>query len=886
MTERDLEKLKEMPVPPPGRNARDAAIEAALAAFDASQLASPAGSAQAEPERLGKDSAKGNVVPLRQTETTRTPRSFRMNFSSRPTQALAASLVALVAAAPFAFERMTRSGLNFDAVSTELHGAMGHVDSTPAPMQRTPAAQPNPHEQDAARYAAAPPPPPPPSAAKPAPSDAPRDAVARAEENKVAGGGGAPGPAPAATANSTGASNGVALSDKFENIGAEERIAELGATTARKGNRKTDFIVVPDPNIPDEISRGLGGAPKDGTVVISQSPAGTSVRQDQLANGETSRDRLAKAKQSLGADDTGLNANPAYAPAASPASTPQASTTTASPASQAVATLEAGYPPHAAAKRDLDALVGGRRLESDKFAAAPATMPAQPHDSYAWMGQSDEKKAIVLEENRDKFESKEINAVKQVASEPVSTFSVDVDTASYAFVRRALNAGHLPPKDAVRVEEMINYFPYNYPAPESAEVPFKPTVSVFAAPWNPQHKLVHVAIKGYDLKSAERPRANLVLLMDVSGSMEPADRLPLIKNAFRMLVDQLQPDDTIGIVTYASGSGIALTPTRVADKWKILSAIDSLGAGGSTAGAAGIADAYRLAEANFEKRAVNRIILATDGDFNVGITDQNELKSYIERKRQSGIFLSILGVGQGNHNDALMQTLAQNGNGTAAYVDTLSEARKVLVDESSSTLFTIAKDVKVQIEWNPERIAEYRLVGYETRNLRREDFNNDRVDAGDIGSGHTVTAIYEVTPVGAPRISDDLRYGKKFAIANPDARTTAPETSAQPSRAEGNLSGELGFLKLRYKRPAEETSQLVSLPITDADRTFADTASDDVRFSTAVAAFGQILKGEPYTLGFGYDDIVNLAQGARGSDPFGYRAEFLNLVRIAKSARP
>ncbi len=301
--------------------------------------------------------------------------------------------------------------------------------------------------------------------------------------------------------------------------------------------------------------------------------------------------------------------------------------------------------------------------------------------------------------------------------EPVSTFSIDVDTASYAFVRRALNAGQLPPKDAVRVEEMINYFPYSYPGPESAETPFKPTVSVFQSPWNKTNKLVHVAIKGYDLKSTERPRANLVFLMDVSGSMGPADRLPLVKNAFRLLVDQLKPDDTVGIVTYASGSGIALEPTKVAEKSKILAAIDRLGAGGSTAGAAGIADAYRLAEAAFDQKAVNRVILATDGDFNVGITDQSELKGFIERKRQSGIFLSILGVGQGNHNDALMQTLAQNGNGTAAYVDTLTEARKVLVDESSSTLFTIAKDVKLQIEWNPAQVAEYRLIGYETRTL-------------------------------------------------------------------------------------------------------------------------------------------------------------------------
>lgn len=519
--------------------------------------------------------------------------------------------------------------------------------------------------------------------------------------------------------------------------------------------------------------------------------------------------------------------------------------------------------------------------------AAPMAMRAAPYglgaaenrklDGLAWMRrEADERPApqIADLESRDKFDAKEINPVKQVAEEPVSTFSVDVDTASYSFVRRALNAGQLPPKDAVRVEELINYFPYAYPAPGTAEVPFKPAVTVFTSPWNTNNKLVHVAIKGYDLKSAERPRANLVLLMDVSGSMAGPDRLPLVKNAFRLLVDQLQPDDTIGIVTYASGSGIALEPTKIADKAKILSAIDALGAGGATAGAAGIADAYRLAEAGFDKSAVNRIILATDGDFNVGITDRDELKGFIERKRQSGIFLSILGVGRGNHNDALMQTLAQNGNGTAAYVDTLNEARKVLVDEASSTLFTIAKDVKVQIEWNPQAVSEYRLIGYETRHLKREDFNNDRVDAGDIGSGHTVTAIYEVTPVGAPKLVDDLRYAAK------------PAAGAEKSKsAAGTAANELGFLKLRYKRPKEDVSNLLELPITNTSAAL-DSSAADVRFSTAVAAFGQLLKGEPYTQGYSFDDVLTLAQGARGDDPFGYRAEFLNLVRLAKSARP
>ncbi|MBG0798228.1 VWA domain-containing protein [Methylocystis sp. L43] len=476
-------------------------------------------------------------------------------------------------------------------------------------------------------------------------------------------------------------------------------------------------------------------------------------------------------------------------------------------------------------------------------------------------------------EFRDRFESKETNPVKSAATEPVSTFSIDVDTASYAFARRALNAGRLPPKDSVRVEEFVNYFPYDYPKPESAQTPFKPTITVTPSPWSAGNRLVHVAIQGYALQSAERPRANLVFLIDVSGSMSPQDRLPLVKNALRMLVDELKPEDTVAVVTYASGSGVALEPTKIADKAKILAAIDALGAGDSTAGAQGIQDAYRLAESNFDKTAVNRVILATDGDFNVGVTDQSELKGLIERKREKGVFLSILGVGQGNYNDALMQALAQNGNGAAVYVDTLNEARKALVDEASSTLFPIAKDVKIQVEWNPARVSEYRLIGYETRALRREDFNNDKVDAGDVGSGHRVTAIYEITPVDAEKkLVDDLRYGKK-----------TPAPVAAQARAES----ELGFLKLRYKLPKEEASRLITQPIAESPSVESIAhAPQDVRFSIAVAAFAQLLKGAPYLGEYGYDDVIALAQGAKGDDPFGYRAEFVNLARLAKSARP
>ncbi|WP_409455243.1 vWA domain-containing protein [Methylocystis sp. H62] len=513
-----------------------------------------------------------------------------------------------------------------------------------------------------------------------------------------------------------------------------------------------------------------------------------------------------------------------------------------------------------------------------RLASSPLSRSFQPAKPVAAMNAEGVRPSPPIDTNvapesafRDRFESKETSPVKLAAAEPVSTFSIDVDTASYAFARRALNAGRLPPKDSVRVEEFVNYFPYDYPKPESAQSPFKPTITVTPSPWNAGNRLVHVAIQGYALQSAERPRANLVFLIDVSGSMSPQDRLPLVKNALRMLVDELKPDDTVAVVTYASGSGVALEPTKVADKAKILAAIEALGAGGSTAGAQGIQDAYRLAESNFDKSAVNRVILATDGDFNVGVTDQSELKGLIERKREKGVFLSILGVGQGNYNDALMQALAQNGNGAAVYVDNLNEARKALVEEASSTLFPIAKDVKIQVEWNPARVSEYRLIGYETRALRREDFNNDKVDAGDVGSGHRVTAIYEITPVDAEKkLVDDLRYGKKT-----------------PAAAQARAESELGFLKLRYKLPKEEASRLITQPIAESPSVESIAhAPQDVRFSVAVAAFAQLLKGAPYLGDYSYDDVIALAQSAKGEDPFGYRAEFVNLARLAKSARP
>ncbi|TGT75445.1 VWA domain-containing protein [bacterium M00.F.Ca.ET.159.01.1.1] len=472
------------------------------------------------------------------------------------------------------------------------------------------------------------------------------------------------------------------------------------------------------------------------------------------------------------------------------------------------------------------------------------------------------------EENRDRVETFKTNPVHETAQDPVSTFSIDVDTASYSFVRRSLKEGSLPQADTVRVEEMINYFPYDWKGPDSAATPFNSTVTVMPTPWNEHTKLMHVAIKGFDVKPAEQPKANLVFLIDVSGSMDEPDKLPLLKSAFRLLISKLKADDTVSIVTYAGNAGTVLMPTKAAEKQKILAAIDNLEPGGSTAGEAGIREAYKLAQQSFVKDGVNRVMLATDGDFNVGQTDDDDLTRLIETERKTGVFLSVFGFGHDNLNDQMMQTIAQNGNGTAAYIDTLAEAQKVLVDDASSTLFTIAKDVKIQVEFNPATVSEYRLVGYETRALKREDFNNDRVDAGDIGSGHSVTAVYEITPKGSGGEQvDPLRYGQakvdNGGVANAD---------------------EYAFVKIRYKLPNENVSKLITTAVTATNEVKSfDAAGVDQRFSVAVAAFGQKLRDEDQTANFGYDRIAEIANAARGADPFGYRAEFLSLVRLAAS---
>ncbi|QDX26976.1 VWA domain-containing protein [Sphingomonas suaedae] len=467
---------------------------------------------------------------------------------------------------------------------------------------------------------------------------------------------------------------------------------------------------------------------------------------------------------------------------------------------------------------------------------------------------------------RDTFTAVAQNPFKVVREEPVSTFSIDVDTASYSFVRASLTRNVLPQPAAVRVEEMINYFPYNYAAPRSADQPFSTNVAVMPSPWTAGRKVVRIGIRGYDVAPATRPRANLVFLIDTSGSMNAPNKLPLVKQSLAMLLEQLDGKDRVAIVTYAGSAGTALEPTPASQKDRILAALDRLGARGGTAGAEGIRQAYALAQQNLDPRGVNRVILATDGDFNVGITNPNELKGFVEREREKGVFLSVLGFGMGNYNDALMQTLAQNGNGAAAYIDTVAEARKTLVDEASSTLFPIAKDVKIQVEFNPAAVAEYRLIGYETRMLAREDFDNDRVDAGEVGSGQTVTALYEIVPVGGPRANGDLRYARP-----------APQT---PARAQ-----EYGFVKIRYKLPKEAKSRLISTPIgRTAEFARLEDAPQEARFAVGVAAFAELLRGGKYSGAASYDDVLRIAAGARGQDPFGYRAEFVQMVRQAKTA--
>lgn len=452
---------------------------------------------------------------------------------------------------------------------------------------------------------------------------------------------------------------------------------------------------------------------------------------------------------------------------------------------------------------------------------------------------------------------------------PLSTFSIDVDRAAYSNVRRYINGGQLPPKGAVRIEEMINYFDYMYPQP-AGEDPFSVHTEMAACPWNEKHKLVHIGLQGKHIATDNLPPANLVFLIDVSGSMSDANKLPLVKSSLSMLTDQLREQDHVAIAVYAGSAGLVLPPTSGAQKTKIKEALENLQAGGSTAGGEGIELAYKTARENSAGKTNSRVILCTDGDFNVGRSSDDDLVNLIEKERESGVFLSVLGFGMGNYKDNKMQQLADKGNGNHAYIDSENEARKILVNEFGSTLFTIAKDVKLQVEFNPAQVQAYRLIGYENRMLAAADFNNDKKDAGELGAGHTVTALYEIIPVGVKddfsNSVDSLKYQKTQTVA-------AAEFGAEWMN-----------IKLRYKQPAGDVSKLMVQPVTPVATTLAAT-SENFRFAAAVAEFGLLLRDSKFKQSASFDQVLALANEARGKDTEGYRAGFVELVKQAVKIR-
>ncbi len=469
--------------------------------------------------------------------------------------------------------------------------------------------------------------------------------------------------------------------------------------------------------------------------------------------------------------------------------------------------------------------------------------------------------------NTEDYSYQRDNDFVAVATEPLSTFSIDVDTASYANVRRFLNEGQRPPRDAVRVEELVNYFPYRYAAPTGKDVPVAAHLEVAEAPWAPAHRLVRIGLKAREVAEASRPSANLVFLLDVSGSMEDANKLPLVKQSMQMLVNRLRPDDRVAIVTYAGASGLALPSTPVSRASEILGALDRLTSGGSTNGAMGIQLAYDIAKANFVEGGVNRVILCTDGDFNVGTTSEGELVRLIEEKAKGGTFLTVLGFGMGNYKDGTLEKLADKGNGNYGYVDSAAEARRLLVEQAGGTLVTVAKDVKVQVEFNPARVAAYRLVGYENRLLRKEDFANDKIDAGDMGSGHTVTALYEVVPVGE---------GDAAALSGPGVEPLKYQRPSGSTIADSG-SSELLSVKVRYKEPAGQESRRLEFPLVDRGATWA-LASEDFKFAASVAAFGMILRESPHRGTATLAEVRRWAADGMAADAGGYRQEFLGLV--------
>ncbi|HMK26619.1 MAG TPA: VWA domain-containing protein, partial [Chitinophagaceae bacterium] len=483
-------------------------------------------------------------------------------------------------------------------------------------------------------------------------------------------------------------------------------------------------------------------------------------------------------------------------------------------------------------------------------------------NTYYWT--KDERKE---EFDREGYDNIVENKFLKVSDNPLSTFSIDVDAASYSNIRRFLNQGQLPPAGAVRIEEMVNYFHYEYPQPTNDD-PFSINTEISDAPWNKEHKLVLIGLQGKKIPTENLPASNLVFLIDVSGSMQGPDRLGLVKASMKLLVDQLREQDKVAMVVYAGAAGLVLPPTNGSNKTKIKEAIDNLEAGGSTAGGAGIKLAYKTAEEYFVKGGNNRVILCTDGDFNVGESSDDAMERLIENERKSAVFLTVLGYGMGNYQDSKMQKLADKGNGNHAYIDGITEAKKVLVNEFGGTLFTIAKDVKLQIEFNPAKVQGYRLIGYENRMLAKEDFNDDKKDAGELGSGHTVTALYEVIPVGVEsdflKSVDSLKYQKNIAPLSKSAQTD-----------------EILTVKFRYKAPDGDVSKLIEHPVKDKQISIAKT-SDNFRFAASVAQFGMLLRNSEFKSDASYADVLNLARKAKGNDDEGYRSEF---IRLAESAQ-
>ena len=466
--------------------------------------------------------------------------------------------------------------------------------------------------------------------------------------------------------------------------------------------------------------------------------------------------------------------------------------------------------------------------------------------------------------NAETYKEIKENSFVAVAQQPITTFSADVDRAAYANVRRIIGYGQIPPKDAVRIEEMVNYFDYDYPAPEEGSTsPLRVSPELAPAPWNPNHLLLRIGLQAKKIDLAKAPPSNIVFLIDVSGSMDEDNKLPLLKSSFKMLLGQLRPDDKIAIVTYANGTKVALPSTSVKDKEKIIKVLDNLYASGGTSGGKGIQLAYEQAQKSFIKNGNNRIILATDGDFNIGINNTTDLEKFIEKQRESGIYMSVLGFGMGNYRDDMAETIADKGNGNYAYIDNITEAKKVLVNELSGTLFAVAKDVKLQLEFNPKYVKEYKLIGYENRMLANEDFTNDKKDAGEIGAGHTVTALYELVPSDG-KVAQSLRY----------------QSQELNEKGKGN---ELGFLKIRYKDPKVKDAKSVEItePLVFNKKALKET-STDYRFAASVAEFGILLRDNSNKANATYDQVIELAEGAIGKDPEGYRKEFVRLVKSVK----